>query len=201
MHPDVVSDTPGSCPKCGMQLVRAGASETARQTHGGGLGVLTWRDYVPLIVIISLIFIVSAVLSWNDAQVGRFSIFQSIAYFMAGFFIVFAGFKLMDIKGFAQGYSTYDILAQKVFSYGYVYPFIELGFGLAMVAGIQNQQLLWSEVLVMGFSGLGVARKLMKREPIQCVCLGTFLKVPLTNITLIEDFGMAILALMLLLAQ
>ena len=47
--------------------------------------------------------------------------------------------------------------------------------------------------------GLGVAIKIAKKEPVKCVCLGTFLKIPLTNITLIEDFGMAGLALILLL--
>ena len=52
-----------------------------------------------------------------------------------GFFLVFAGFKLMDLKGFAEGYSTYDLLAQRWFGYGYVYPFIELSFGLLMLAG------------------------------------------------------------------
>lgn len=39
-------------------------------------------------------------------------------------------------------------------------------------------------------------------EQFQCVCLGTFLKVPLTKVTLVEDFGMAALAaLMLVFAQ
>jgi hypothetical protein len=50
----------------------------------------------------------------------------------------------------------------------------------------------------MLFSGLGVAIKLAKKEKFQCACLGTFLKVPLTKVTLVEDFGMALLALILL---
>lgn len=35
----------------------------------------------------------------------------------------------------------------------------------------------------------------------RCACLGTFLKVPLTKVTLIEDFGMAALALVMLLLK
>ena len=120
---------------------------------------------------------------------------------MAGFFIVFAGFKLMDLKGFAEGYSTYDLLAQRWFGYGYIYPFIELGFGLAMLVGLMSSTLLWAEIIVMLFSGIGVSIKLAKGEEFQCACLGTFLKVPLTKITLFEDFGMALLALILLLAH
>ena len=120
---------------------------------------------------------------------------------MAGFFIVFSGFKLMDLQGFAEGYSTYDLLAQKLFGYGFLYPFIELGFGLAMLAGIHTPVVLWAEFLIMAFSGIGVSIKLLKGEEFQCACLGTFLKVPLTKITLIEDFGMAGLALILIFLQ
>jgi hypothetical protein len=117
---------------------------------------------------------------------------------MIGFFIVFAGFKLIDLKGFAEGYSTYDLLARKVFAYGYVYPFIELSFGLAMILIPTSVPLLLTELAIMGFSGVGVAIKLMKKEQFQCVCLGTFLKVPLTKVTVVEDFGMAALPLAML---
>ena len=34
MHPEVVSDAPGSCPKCGMFLVRAGGEATHGHDHG-----------------------------------------------------------------------------------------------------------------------------------------------------------------------
>ncbi len=117
---------------------------------------------------------------------------------MTGFFLVFSGFKLLDLKGFAEGYSTYDLLAQKWFGYGYVYPSIELAFGLIMLSGIHTPTLLWTEFIVMLFSGIGVVIKLAKGEEVHCVCLGTFLKIPLTKVTIIEDFGMAGLALILL---
>lgn len=117
---------------------------------------------------------------------------------MIGFFLTFASFKLMDLKGFAQGYSTYDLLAKRVFAYGYVYPFIELFFGLAMIFAPSALWLLLAEIVIMAFSGLGVAIKLARHERFQCACLGTFLKVPLTKVTLIEDFGMVFLAILML---
>lgn len=158
----------------------------------------TWRSYVPLIVIFLLLGAATAVVAWHDQREGTFSVASTISTFMAGFFLVFAGFKLMDLRGFADGYATYDLLAKRVPAYGFVYPFIELGFGLAMLAGIDAPLLLWSEFAVMSFSGVGVAIKLAKHEQFQCACLGTFLKVPLTKVTLIEDFGMAALAAALL---
>ncbi len=199
MHPEIVSDAPGQCPKCGMALVSENDSKITHQsTEDKGLGILTWHSYIALITIFAILFLATAVLSWRDSAQNVFSLTNTIAYFMAGFFLVFAGFKLMDLRGFAEGYSTYDLLAQKWFGYGYVFSFIELGFGLAMLAGFKSANLLWAEVIVMVFSGIGVALKLAKREKIQCACLGTFLKIPLTKITLIEDFGMALLALVLI---
>jgi hypothetical protein len=169
--------------------------------HDKGLGVLTWKNYIPLFAIISVILLTSIVISVHDAQLGVFMLEKTISYFMIGFFLTFATFKLMDLEGFKEGYSTYDLLAQKVPVYGYVYPFIELLFGLAMILLPFSRGLLIAEFIVMAFSGLGVAIKLAKKEPFTCACLGTFLKVPLTKITLIEDFGMAGLALLMLLIK
>lgn len=197
MHVDIRRKKPGACPKCGMRLVASSSPESETVTMRDGkksLGTSTWKDYVPLAIIIGLISLTTSVLAFRDFWAGNFTTATTISYFMIGFFIVFAGFKLIDLKGFAEGYSTYDILAKKVFAYGYVYPFIELFFGLAMIINHTFIPLLLAELLVMGFSGIGVSAKLMKREKFQCVCLGTLLKVPLTKVTLAEDFGMAALA-------
>jgi YHS domain-containing protein len=155
-------------------------------------------DYTPLIVVILMIASATAALAIRDSVFGSFDLRNTVSYFMTGFLLVFAGFKLVDIRGFAEGYSTYDLLAQRVYAYGYVYPFIELGFGLAMLAGLESRGLFIAEFLVMTFSGIGVAIKLIRKEAFQCACLGTFLKVPLTKVTIIEDFGMAALALFML---
>ena len=196
MHPEVEQKKPGRCPKCGMNLVLKGSNETMSSHHDdNGMGKTTWKSYIPLIVIIGLIILTSLTISLRD---GLFQLPEFISSFMIGFFLVFAGFKLMDLKGFAEGYFTYDLLAQRWFHYGYIYPFIELFFGLGMIALGDVRWLLWLELIVMTFSGIGVAIKLAKKERFQCACLGTFLKVPLTKVTLIEDFGMAILAAIML---
>lgn len=200
MHPEIKQDRPGRCPKCGMRLVLAGTpkKEMIRQDERS-LGTGKWRDYIPLATIVGLILLTTIVLSLKDLQYDNFTAQSTLSYFMIGFFIVFASFKLINLKGFAEGYSSYDLLAKKVFAYGYVYPFIELFFGLAMILNPTLTPLLLAEVFVMGFSGIGVVTKLIKGERFQCVCLGTFLKVPLTKVTVVEDFGMVALALVMLL--
>jgi hypothetical protein len=201
MHPEIEQDHPGKCPKCGgMQLVPKDdvANHAGEHVKDTVSGKTTWKSYIPLLVIIGLILLTTIAISFRDMQLGIFALPKTISYFMIGFFLVFSGFKLMDLKGFAEGYSTYDLLARKWFRYGYIYPFIELFFGLAMILYADVRWLLWTEFFVMTFSGIGVALKLAKKEKFQCACLGTFLKVPLTNVTLIEDFGMAGLALLML---
>jgi YHS domain-containing protein len=179
----------------------AGGAAAMDGMRGGGTGAeagTDWKAYAPLATVFALLLAAVVALAWNDPSAGRFLLRDSIVRFMAGFFLVFAGFKLLDLRGFAEGYATYDLLAQKVPAYGYVYPFVELLFGLLMLAGYHGAPLLWAEILVMGFSGVGVAIKLAKKEPFTCACLGTFLKVPLTKVTLAEDFGMVLLAIVLL---
>lgn len=194
MHPEIEQDHPGKCPKCGgMELVPKDEISQYSVSHSSENKTTSWKRYMPLIVIISLILLTSLTISLKDFQISAL-----ISNFMIGFFLVFSGFKLMDLKGFAEGYSTYDLLAKKWFGYGYIYPFIELFFGLGMILLADVNWLLWTELFVMTFSGLGVALKIAKKEKFQCACLGTFLKVPLTKVTLIEDFGMAGLALLML---
>lgn len=201
MHPEIESDTPGKCPICHMNLVPKGEvkPKVHAMTSDRGLGELTWKSYIPLIAIVSVLLISTVTLAARDASIDMFSLESTISYFMIGFFLTFATFKLMDLKGFAEGYQTYDLLAMRVPAYGYVYPFIELSFGLAMILIPFSTMLLVAEFAVMAFSGLGVAIKIAKKEEFMCACLGTFLKVPLTKVTLIEDFGMAGLALAMLL--
>jgi len=186
MHPEIKSNKPGNCPKCAMRLVKNDSMESKK--------IDIANSYTPLVIIILLILITSIAISFSSGFIFSKFIFN----FMIGFFLVFSGFKLMDLKGFANGYSTYDLLAKRIFSYGYVYPFIELFFALAMIANFQIKAVFFAEIIIMAFSGLGVAIKLSKQEKFQCACLGTFLKVPLTKVTLVEDFGMTLLAILML---
>lgn len=200
MHPEIVSDQPGKCSICGMDLVLKG-EKTIQKTEDKGLGIITWKSYIPLIAIVSVILLTTLTLTYRDMGIEAATLERSLSYFMIGFFLVFATFKLMDLKGFAHGYQTYDLLASRVPAYGYIYPFIELFFGLSMILLPFSTGLIVAEIIVMLFSGLGVAIKIAKKEEFMCACLGTSLKIPLTKVTLVEDFGMAALGIGMLLLK
>jgi len=195
MHPEIEQPKPGHCPKCGMALI---LKEKIQEIHQENVSE---NSYKPLVVIVGLIILVTLVLAIQNYLAGSFTWKITLMNFMAGFFLVFSGFKLLDLKGFAEGYSTYDLLAQKIFSYGYIYPFIELALGLFFALHVSPPILSLFTFVLMTFSGVGVAIKIAKHEKFQCACLGTFLKVPLTKVTLIEDFGMAAMALAMLMVK
>ena len=64
-----------------------------------------WATYYPLILIVTIISVVSLR--------GIESLHDWMLQFMAGFFIVFSVFKLIDLRGFKDAYASYDIIAQK----------------------------------------------------------------------------------------
>ncbi len=120
--------------------------------------------------------------------------------FMAGFFLIFSAFKFLDIRGFAEGYASYDLLARRWYTYGFIYPFLELSLGILYLKTWLPVTTQCLTIIIMGFSSVGVINSLLKKQTIQCACLGTILNVPLSSITLVEDLmmvGLAFVALVM----
>lgn len=118
---------------------------------------------------------------------GAFDAERWMNHFMAAFFLTFSFFKLLDVKGFAESYSTYDIIAQRWRGWGFVYPFVELSLGLAYL--LQFHPLITNVVtfLVMSVSIIGVLQTVLNKRRIQCACLGAVFNLPMSTITIIED--------------
>ena len=151
----------------------------------------TWETYKPLALIFLFVAGIAAIASF-DAQI--FSWHQWMRYFMAGFFIVFSFFKFLDLKGFARSYAMYDLLAKQWKGYGYVYPFVELGLGVLYLTAINLPVTHVATIIIMGFSSIGVIRNMLSPNQVQCACLGTVFKLPLGNVTLVEDLLMVAMA-------
>jgi hypothetical protein len=130
----------------------------------------------------------------KQVNAGTFDPHSAMTDFMGGFFVVFSFFKLLNLKGFAEAYSTYDILAKKLPAYGYVYAFLELLLGAAYLTNFQPFLTNIFTFALMSFSSVGVIQNLMKKRKIQCACLGTVFKLPMTYITVTEDLLMACMA-------
>ena len=114
--------------------------------------------------------------------------------FMAGFFLVFSFFKFLDLKGFADSYSTYDIIAKQWKRWGFVYAFVELFLGIAFL--LRFDPLLVNSVafVVMSVSIVGVLQSVLNKLKIQCACLGAVFNLPMSTVTIIEDALMIIMS-------
>jgi len=114
--------------------------------------------------------------------------------FMGLFLVMFSMFKFFNMEGFADGFQMYDLLARPVRLYAYLYPFVELGLGLGYLAHWHPALIYTATIGVMLFGSLGVFNALRKGLDLDCACMGTVLKVPLSTVALVEDLGMAAMA-------
>jgi cation transport ATPase len=164
------------------------------------------QTYRPLLLIIAYILAVSILVQLGLHAGHGMSMAQSISlhetmrYFMAGFFLCFSFFKLLDLQAFANAYAGYDLLAARWQGWGYAYPFVELALGLAYLANFQPVVTNWVTLIVMGFSAIGVIRAVLRKNQIQCACLGTVFQLPMSTVTIVEDVGMVLMAAWMLVA-
>jgi copper chaperone CopZ len=165
-------------------LAKVGTYQLTEITQEKTIGFL--EVYAPLLLILGYI----SMASFAHAA----SIHDWMIHFMAGFFMVFSFFKLLDVGGFANAYATYDVLAKKFRAYGLLYPFLELGLGVCYLFRIELHTINIITLVLMGFSSIGVIGALLKKQTIRCACLGTVLKLPMSAVTLVEDIGMAAMA-------
>src|SRR3990167_2567790 len=170
--------------------IQALASSAKEEKNRGWLNI-----YYPFLLIIAYLFSISLA---NNFSFERINWHLWMGNFMAGFFLVFSAFKFLDLPGFAKAYANYDLLAERWIGYGYVYPFLELGLGFAYLIQFVPTATYIITIILMAFSSIGVMKALLKKRKINCACLGTVLNFPMSNITLIEDFSMIIMAIMML---
>lgn len=156
-----------------------------------------FSTYRPLLLVFAYILLVCLLIEWTA---GAFALHRFMPNFMAGFFLTFSFFKLLDLAGFASSYAMYDLLAKRLPAYGYVYPLIELGLGIGYLVQGNNLWLNLVTFVVMAFSTLGVVIAVSNRQKIRCACLGAVFNLPMSTVTIIEDVLMAGMALWMVLS-
>jgi len=143
--------------------------------------------YKPILLIFGYIIGITLLVEYMN---GAFSWMRWMNHFMAGFFLVFSFFKLLNLKGFSESYSMYDIVAKKWNGWGYVYAFIELALGLAFLTGFNPMLTNVITFVVMAVSIIGVLQSVVNKRKIKCACLGAVFNLPMSTITIIEDLLM-----------
>ena len=145
----------------------------------------------PLLLIVGYIL---GVVLLVELSVGSFDAPRATTNFMAGFFLVFSFFKLLDLTAFADSYQMYDVIAARSRGYALAYPFIELVLGVAYVVRFEPVLTNAVTLVVMLVGAYGVLKSLLAGRKIRCACLGAVLNLPMTYVTLVEDALMAVMA-------
>ena len=154
------------------------------------------KQLKPLFLIFGFLLLISCALNFRG-----FTRLDFMLDFMGLFFFVFSLFKFLDLSGFALSFAMYDPLAKRQPLYGRVYPFLELTLGFLLLAKIQLPIALLVTVVLLSITTLGVCVVLLQKKQITCACLGTVLKLPMTQATFIENSVMIFMATFILLTH
>ena len=167
-------------------------NELAEQTKG-------WlATYKPILLIFFYISAVTILVQFTNE---KFDTMQWMRHFMAGFFLVFSFFKMLNLKGFTESYVMYDIVAKRLPAWAYIYAFTELALGIVFVVNFNPLITNSITFVVMSISIIGVLQSVLNKKKIQCACLGAVFNLPMSTVTIIEDALMIAMSGMMLFYQ
>ncbi len=150
------------------------------------------RPLRPLFVLFGIVLLWATALTypWSNHHAGH----DWMRHVMGGFFLLFGGLKLVNLRSFAPLFREYDIIAKRVPAYGYLYPFIEVALGIAYTFSFFLLATNLITVTVMSIGAIGIIQKLRAKPKFTCACLGGFFNIPLTWLTAAENIVMAAMA-------
>lgn len=153
--------------------------------------------YKPIIAIFIVTFLMALALSIQQ-QAPLFS-GQTLFVFIAISMCVLAIQKLRDLDSFTNQFLGYDLLAQRVVPYAYVYPFAEAFAGIGMLAQVAHHLVGIVSFLIGSLGAVSViyAVYIQKRE-LKCACVGGNSNVPLGFVSLTENVMMIIMGVWML---
>lgn len=153
--------------------------------------------YQPVIAVFGTAALMALAASW--AAFGSVLTVRAGEWFIAFSMCILAILKLRDLESFSTMFLGYDLLAQRVVRYAYVYPFGEALAGILMIAGA----LLGIAIPVALFIGTVGAVSVFKavyidKRELKCACVGGDSNVPLGFISLTENLMMVAMAVWVL---
>ncbi len=151
-------------------------------------------SYTPVIALFAVAALMALAIAWITP--GALIRIDTAEYFIATAMVLLGLQKLKDVEGFATMFLGYDLLARKYGRYGYVYPFVETGAGLLMLAGAA----IWLAAPAALFIGTVGAVSVftavyVEKRALKCACMGGDSNVPLGFVSLTENLIMIAMAI------
>jgi hypothetical protein len=157
------------------------------------------KTYYPVCLTLVMVGLLAAYTAFYRTPFGNVATFLQDG--LGFFFCVFAFFKLLNPLGFQKIFVQYDTLAKRLPIYGFIYPFIEFGLGLAFLLYLVPTDILCGLAIVLIlFRAIGVVGAMRGQQSIHCGCMGTTALFPINWTTIGANIATiaAALALMIL---
>lgn len=145
--------------------------------------------YKPIIAIFATTFLMALSTAWALEEL---NFVRLIELFIAISMCALAIQKLRDLEAFSLQFLNYDLLAQKWVKYSYVYPFVEMLAGVAMISGFLTIVSAPAAIFIATINGYSVFKAVyIDKRDLKCACVGGNSNVPLGFISLTENIMMA----------
>ncbi|MCB1231905.1 MAG: glutaredoxin [Verrucomicrobiae bacterium] len=155
------------------------------------------ETYQPVIAVFAVTFLMALTTCW--AMQGALSIIRVLELFIALSMAVLGILKLQDLQSFATGFVQYDLVARRYVPYSYVYPFVEAGAGILMIAGLATWVVAPAALVVSTIGAISVFKAVyLEKRDLNCACVGGGSSVPLGFISLTENLMMMAMAIWML---
>jgi len=173
---------------------RIGGYDALREHFGETVPDKDATSYRPVVAIFAAAFpmaMATASLAGSRTLSGH-----TITLFVAFSMCILAIQKLQDVERFSTMFLNYDVLARRWVRYGYVYPYLELGAGVLMIAGALTWLAAPVMIVIGGIGAWSVFKAVyLEARELKCACVGGGSNVPLGFVSLTENVGMLLLGL------
>ncbi|MDF2231133.1 glutaredoxin [Albimonas sp. CAU 1670] len=174
---------------------RIGGYSDLRAHFGDPLPDEDDTTYRPVIAIFAVSALMALAVGWAMGDLAADPI-RTLERFVAVAMCFLGVQKLQDVESFSTMFLNYDLLARRWVRYGYIYPWVETGAGVLMLAGA----LTWLSApaaLVIGTIGAVSVFKAVyvDRRELKCACVGGGSNVPLGFVSLTENLMMMAMAI------
>jgi len=176
---------------------RVGGYDALREHLGLGPDPIEGKTYQPVIAIFAVTFLMALTVCW--ASLGTLEIIRVLELFIAISMCVLGILKLQNLQSFATGFVQYDFIARRYVPYSYVYPFVEAGAGILMIAGLFTWLAAPAALIVSTIGAISVIKAVyIDKRDLNCACVGGGSQVPLGFISLTENLMMIAMAIWML---
>jgi hypothetical protein len=158
----------------------------------------TLTQFLPFLFVVLYSLLGSTILDYLVNGSILVASYTLLSYFIGLWLMYFSLFKFLDLKSFAESFSSYDLIAKRFYIWGYAYPFVEIILSVCYLLLIYQLHINIITFIMAFGSAVSVWIKISNNQKIQYLKLGSVMKVKLSYLTFIESVFIAFLSLVLL---